>query len=279
MVAKAIHYNSPRKKKPLVAVNVSAIPNELIESELFGHEKGAFTGANARRIGKFEEANNWTIFLDEIGEMDINMQAKLLRVLQEREVTRVGGNTSVKVDVRVIVATHRNLAEEVKKGNFREDLFYRLLGFPIELPPLRERDNDVLLLAKFFLDDFTKENKLGKITFSAEAKEKLKKYPFPGNVRELKAVMDLAAVMSSDGIIQDEDISFRASNAVSDFLTEEMTLKEYINRIIKSFLKRYDNNVLKVADKLDIGKSTIYRMIQEEKEKWLKTPKSGIFFP
>ena len=279
LVAKAIHYNSPRKKKPLVAVNISAIPNELIESELFGHEKGAFTGANARRIGKFEEANNGTIFLDEIREMDINMQAKLLRVLQEREVTRVGGNTSVKVDVRVIEATHRNLSDEVKKGNFREDLFYRLLGFPIELPPLRERDNDVLLLAKFFLDDFAKENKLGKISFSAEAKEKLKRYPFPGNVRELKAVMDLTVVMSSDGIIQDEDISFRASNAVSDFLTEEMTLKEYNNRIIKNFLKRYDNNVLKVADKLDIGKSTIYRMIQEEKEKWFKTPKSGIFFP
>jgi DNA-binding NtrC family response regulator len=267
LVAKAIHYNSPRKKKPLVAVNNSAIPNELIESELFGHKKGAFTGANARRIGKFEEANNGTIFLDEIREMDINMQAKLLRVLQEREVTRVGGNTSVKVDVRVIEATHRNLSDEVKKGNFREDLFYRLLGFPIELPPLRERDNDVLLLAKFFLDDFAKENKLGKISFSAEAKEKLKRYPFPGNVRELKAVMDLTVVMSSDGIIQDEDISFRASNAVIDFLTEEMTLKEYNNRIIKNFLKRYDNNVLKVADKLDIGKSTIYRMIQEEKEK------------
>ena len=267
LVTKGIHYNSPRKKKPLVAVNISAIPNELIESELFGHEKGAYTGANARRIEKFEEANNGTIFLDEIREMDINMQAKLLRVLQEREVTRVGGNTSVKVDVRVIEATHRNLSDEVKKGNFREDLFYRLLGFPIELPPLRERDNDVLLLAKFFLDDFPKENKLGKISFSAEAKEKLKRYPFPGNVRELKAVMDLTVVMSSDGIIQDEDISFRASNAVSDFLTEEMTLKEYNNRIIKSFLKRYDNNVLKVADKLDIGKSTIYRMIQEEKEK------------
>lgn len=266
LVAKAIHYNSPRNKKPLVAVNVSAIPNELIESELFGHEKGAFTGANARRIGKFEEAHKGTIFLDEIGEMDINMQAKLLRVLQEREVTRVGGNTSVKVDVRVIVATHRNLADEVKKGNFREDLFYRLLGFPIELPPLRERDNDVLLLAKFFLDDFAKENKLGKISFSAEAKEKLKRYPFPGNIRELKAVIELAAVMCSEGLIVDEDISFRASNAVSDFLTEEMTLKDYNNRIIKSFLKRYDNNVLKVADKLDIGKSTIYRLLQEQKE-------------
>lgn len=162
--------------------------------------------------------------MDEIGEMDINTQAKLLRVLQERELTRVGGNSTVKLDVRVICATHRNLSEEVKNGNFREDLFYRLLGLPIELPPLRERDNDVLLLAKNFVDAFAKENKLGRVGFTSEAKEKLKRYPFPGNVRELKAVMELATVMCADGQIEPDDITFRASNAVSDFLIEEMTL-------------------------------------------------------
>lgn len=266
LVAKAIHYNSPRKNKPLVAVNVSAIPNELIESELFGHEKGAFTGANARRVGKFEEAQKGTIFLDEIGEMDLNMQAKLLRVLQEKEVTRIGGSKTVKLDVRVIVATHRNLAEQVQKGKFREDLYYRLLGLPIELPPLRDRDNDVLLLAKHFLKQAAKENGLGKLNFSSDAQEKLKRYPYPGNVRELKAVVELAAVMCDGEKVTDEDISFRASSSEADFLVQEMTLKEYNNKIIKHFLKKYDHNVLKVAEKLDIGKSTIYRMLQEEKE-------------
>ena len=166
LVAKAIHYNSARSKKSFVAINVSAIPKELIESELFGHEKGSFTGATARRIGKFEEANKGTLFLDEIGEMDVNMQAKLLRVLQEKEFTRVGGNAMVKTDVRVIVATHKNLAEEVKKGNFREDLYYRLLGLPIELPPLRDRSNDILLLAKHFSDEDRKSTRLNSNHYS-----------------------------------------------------------------------------------------------------------------
>src|SRR5690606_7357385 len=143
-----------RAKKPFVAVNVTAIPKELIESEMFGHEKGAFTGAANRRIGRFEEANKGTLFLDEIGDMDLNMQSKLLRVLQEEELTRVGGNEVVKLDVRVIVATHKNLQELVKQGKFREDLYYRLLGLPINLPPLRDRGNDIVLLARFFVDEF-----------------------------------------------------------------------------------------------------------------------------
>jgi DNA-binding NtrC family response regulator len=158
LVAKAIHFNSKRKGKPFVAVNVTAIPRELIESEMFGHEKGSFTGANNQRIGRFEEANHGTIFLDEIGDMDLNMQAKLLRVLQEEEVVRVGSNKPQKLDVRVIVATHKNLLEEVKKGNFREDLYYRLLGLPIELPPLRMRGNDIYLLARHFVDEFCVKN-------------------------------------------------------------------------------------------------------------------------
>lgn len=263
LVAKAIHYNSDRKNKPFVAVNMTAIPKELIESELFGYEKGAFTGAMNRRIGKFEEAEKGTIFLDEIGEMDISMQSKLLRVLQEKEVTRIGGNSTVKIDVRIIVATHKNLGEEVKKGNFREDLYYRLLGLPINLPPLRERDNDILLLAMHFLDGFCKENKMPKMAVSAKAKEKLLKYPFPGNIRELKAIIELAAVMVSGNEITEDDITFNSISSFSDFLIEETTLKEYTTRIIKHYLNKYDNNILKVADKLDIGKSTIYKMIKD----------------
>ncbi|MFD2515617.1 sigma-54-dependent transcriptional regulator [Pontibacter locisalis] len=264
LVAKAIHYNGIKKDSPYIAVNVAAIPGELIESELFGHEKGAFTGALARRIGKFEEANKGTIFLDEIGELDVSLQAKLLRVLQEKEITRVGGNTVVPVDVRIIVATHKNLAEEVKKGNFREDLYYRLLGLPVNLPPLRERGSDILVLAKHFTDAFSKENGMSRKTFSEKAQEKLLSYSFPGNVRELKAVVELAVVLSDDETIQEQDINFTANNSDKDFLATERTLKEYTKEIIQYYLEKYDYNVLYVADKLDIGKSTIYRMIQNK---------------
>ncbi|HQQ01881.1 MAG TPA: sigma-54 dependent transcriptional regulator [Bacteroidales bacterium] len=264
LVAKAIHYNSPRKNKPFVAVNLTAIPRELIESELFGHEKGAFTDAQTRRIGKFEEANTGTLFLDEIGDMDLNMQSKLLRVLQEEEVTRIGGNNTIKLDVRVIVATHRNLIEEVKKGNFREDLYYRILGLPIWLPPLRERDNDVLILAKYFVDEFTTRNKMPNLKISLLAQEKLKKYPFPGNIRELKAVMELAAIMTNTDTIEPDHIIF---NSIIDFdtlLNEEMTMREYYRQILKYYLKKYNNKVAKVSQILDIGKSSIYNFIKEE---------------
>ncbi|MBN2174422.1 MAG: sigma-54-dependent Fis family transcriptional regulator [Bacteroidales bacterium] len=262
LVAKAIHYNSPRSRHTFVPINVTAIPSELIESEMFGHEKGSFTGANARKIGKFEVANKGTIFLDEIGEMDLNMQAKLLRVIQEKELYRVGGNKPVKFDARVIVATNRNLAKEVQKGNFREDLYYRLLGLPIEIPPLRYRGNDILILAKFFVDDFCRENKMNKLDISAKAQEKLMKYPFPGNVRELKAVMELACVMTNTAVIEDEHVTFNSTNAKSDFLLEEDTLQGYVNKIVKYYLQKYNNNVMVVAKKLDIGKSTIYRMLK-----------------
>jgi DNA-binding NtrC family response regulator len=264
VVAKAIHYNSARSKKPFVAVNVSAIPRDLIESELFGHEKGAFTGAAGRRIGKFEEANQGTLFLDEIGEMELSMQAKLLRVLQERELTRVGGNGSVKFDVRIIAATHRNLEEEVKKGNFREDLFYRLFGLPIELPPLRERGGDILILAKHFLQEAASEQKISKKQFSKEAQEKLMRYNYPGNIRELKALVELALVLSDGEVIEEEDIHISNSISPDQMLSEENTLKEYTRGIIKHFLEKYNHDVLLVAEKLDIGKSTIYRMIQNQ---------------
>ena len=262
VIAKAIHYNSERKKKPFVAVNMAAIPRELIESELFGHEKGSFTGAAARKTGKFEEANKGTIFLDEIAELDLSLQSKILRVLQERELVRVGGSERVPLDVRIIVATHKNLLDEVKKGTFREDLFYRIMGLPIELPPLRDRGNDILLLAKYFLDEFCKANKMGGIGIDPEAKDKLMKYRYPGNVRELKAVIDLSAVMCDGKQIEANDIYFATASSNEIGVGEEKTMKEYTAEIIQHFLKKYDNNVVKVADKLDIGKSTIYKMIQ-----------------
>lgn len=263
LVAKAIHYNSKRKNKPFVAVNIAAIPRDLIESELFGHEKGAFTGAITRRIGKFEEAEGGTIFLDEIGEMDPNLQAKLLRVLQEREITRIGGNQVIKLDVRVLAATHKDLTEEVKEGRFREDLYYRLLGLPIQLPPLRERGNDVILIAKYFLDNFTKENQMPKFKISQEAQQKLLQYPFPGNIRELKSVIELAAVMATEQEIKPQDISFNNSTRIESFLHQEMPMEEYMYRIIRHFLNKYDNNVLEVAKKLNIGKSSLYRYLKE----------------
>lgn len=265
LVAKSIHFNSDRNKNPFVAVNVSAIPQDLIESELFGHEKGAFTGAHTNRIGKFEEANGGTIFLDEIAEFNLNLQSKLLRVLQEREITRIGSNQVIPVDVRVITATHKNLSDEVRKGNFREDLYYRLIGLPIVLPPLRDRDNDVLVIAKHLISTFCKENKIKLKSFSKEAKEKLIRHNYPGNVRELKAVIELAIVMSEDDIINPEDIRFNNVTNTDDILKTEMTLDDYTNKIIQFYLDKYHYNVIQVAKKLEIGKSTIYRLIQEGK--------------
>lgn len=262
LVAKAIHYNSDRKNRPFVAVNITAIPKDLIEAELFGHEKGAFTGAQNRRIGKFEEANKGTIFLDEIGEMDISLQAKLLRVLQEREITRIGSNQVIPIEVRVIVATHQNLQEEVKKGNFREDLYYRLLGLPIELPPLRDREGDILVISKHFIDEYVRENKVSKMILSAAAQKRLLNYAFPGNIRELKAVIELACVMADNDTIEEDNIIFNNARNMTDLLSKEMSLREYNNSIVQNYLDKYDGNVLLVAKKLDIGKSTIYRMIQ-----------------
>ncbi|MCX8490747.1 MAG: sigma-54 dependent transcriptional regulator [Cyclobacteriaceae bacterium] len=263
LVAKAIHYNSKRKNNPFIAVNVAAIPKDLIESELFGHEKGAFTGALQRRIGKFEEAEGGTLFLDEIGEMDISLQAKLLRVLQEKELTRIGSNQIQKLDVRIVVATHRNLQDDVRAKLFREDLYYRLLGLPIHLPPLRERGQDIILIGKHFLDQFTKENQMPKIKISDDAQKKLLGYNFPGNVRELKAIIELAAVLGDGQELKAEDISFNNQIHADNFMQKEMTLQTYIYHIIRSFLKKYDDNVLEVARRLDIGKSSIYRYLKE----------------
>jgi len=260
--AKAIHFNSERKKKPFVAVNMGAIPKELAETELFGHEKGAFTGAVGSKIGKFEEAQGGTLFLDEIGELEPSLQSKLLRVIQEREVVRVGGNKPIKIDLRLITATHKNLAEEVKQGRFREDLFFRIVGLPIDLPPLRDRGNDVIILAKYFMEEFAKTNKTKALQLDESSKTKLKEYAWPGNVRELKAVLDLACVMADGNEIKAEDLTFYEIGGTKAYSSEEKTLKEYEGEIISHFLKKYEENVVLVADKLDIGKSKIYNMIK-----------------
>jgi DNA-binding NtrC family response regulator len=262
IVAKAIHYNSDRKKKKFIAVNMAAIPKDLIESELFGHEKGAFTGATTRKIGKFEEAKGGTIFLDEIAELELSLQSKILRVLQEREIVRIGSNEVVKLDIRLIVATHKNLAEEVEKGNFREDLYFRIMGLPIVLPPLRERGNDTLLLAKHFADSFAKENKLGTIQFAAGAKEKLLQYHFPGNIRELKAVIDLAVVMCEENEIKASDITYTSLKKEEFFTAGKKTLRQHTCDIIEFYLAKNEQDVVATAKELDIGKSTIYKMIQ-----------------
>ena len=266
LVAKAIHYNSKRKDRSFVAFNVAAVPSELIESELFGHEKGAFTGASYRRIGKFEEADGGTLFLDEIAEMDAGFQVKLLRALQEKEIVRVGSNQTIRTDSRIIVATNKNLKEEVKKGSFREDLYYRLLGLSIELPPLRERGNDVLILAKFFLDTFSKENHLPVKKLSPIAQQKLLGYPFPGNIRELKSVVELAITLSDHEEIEPDDLILESDKKAIDFYDRELTLHDYELKIIKAYLSKYNNDIKLVAGKLDIGVSTIYRLMKELKE-------------
>lgn len=266
VVAKAIHYNSDKKNKPFIAVNMAAIPKELIESEFFGHEKGAFTGADTKKIGKFEQANGGTIFLDEIAELDYNLQSKLLRVLQEREVTRIGGKDTIKFNARLIVATHKNLVEEVKKGNFREDLYYRIIGLPIELPPLRDRENDVLLLSKHFINQFVKENKFKAISLDKDARTKLLKYQFPGNIRELKSVIELACVMCEDNVIKVNDLTFNTITSNQYTFSENKTLKEYTTEIILQSLEKNHHDVLKTAKALDIGKSTIYNLIQTLKK-------------
>ncbi|MCX6225869.1 MAG: sigma-54 dependent transcriptional regulator [Bacteroidia bacterium] len=262
LVARTIHYNSIRKDKSFVAVNMGAIPRELLESELFGHEKGAFTGAYTRNIGKFEEANGGTIFFDEIAEMELDLQVKILRAIQEREIVRVGGTSVVKVDVRIITATNKDLQDEVKRGHFREDLYYRLLGLPIILPPLSERDNDIIILGTHFLKEFCKENNLPKKEFSAKARNKLLTYHYPGNVRELKAIVELSVVMSNQMIIDEDDVMFSPTNTGLDLFAQDMSLREYESKIIAHYLEKNNNNVVLVAKKLDIGKSKIYNMIK-----------------
>jgi DNA-binding NtrC family response regulator len=267
LVAKAVHFNSQRQGKPFVAVNVAAIPKELVESEMFGYEAGAFTGANQSRSGKLEVAKGGTLFLDEIAEMDLSMQVKLLRVLQEMELTRLGSNKLIPLDFRLIVASHKNLLKEVHNGNFREDLYYRLLGLTIDIPPLRRRKSDILLIANQFIKKFAKENGLLAKDFSSEAKTYLSKLPFPGNVRELKAIVETGFVMSDTEQIeiQDLQVSVGIEFNVDNLLSEEISLENYTNQIIQSHLMRNRFNVVQTAKELQIGKSTIYRLVKEGK--------------
>jgi DNA-binding NtrC family response regulator len=260
VVANAIHKFGNRANQPFVAVNMAAIPQDLLESELFGHEKGAFTGAMQQRIGSFEQAHRGTLFLDEIGEMPLHLQAKLLRVLQERQVTRLGGYKPVDLDIRLLVATHRDLKTEVKAGRFRQDLYFRLQGLRIEMPPLRERAADVLLLAQQFADSFAKRNQLPLPVFQPDARKKLMRYAWPGNVRELRSTVELAVVLASDAQIEAEHLQLENGDELLHLLDKELTLREYNCQIVKHFLDKYRGNVLEVSRRLDVGKSTLYRM-------------------
>lgn len=262
LVAKAIHFNSQRRKKPFIPVNMAAIPSDLLESELFGHEKGAFTGATSLKKGKFEEANGGTLFLDEIGELEIGLQSKILRALQEREVVRVGGTKPIPFDVRLLTATHRDLKEAVREGEFREDLYFRIVGLPLELPPLRQRGKDVLVLANHFIKEYARTNKASALSLSKEARDALMGYNYPGNVRELKAVIDLACVMCENSEILEADLIFHNIRTSDFFTAKEKTLREYNADIVSFYLDKYNQNVVEVARKLGVGKSTIYNMIK-----------------
>ncbi|MGE0755253.1 MAG: sigma-54-dependent transcriptional regulator [Alphaproteobacteria bacterium] len=215
VIARYIHKKSKRANGTMISVNCAAIPENLLESELFGHEKGAFTGAVARRIGKFEEANGGTILLDEISEMDMGLQAKLLRVLQEREVDRIGGNKPVKVNIRVLATSNRNMAEEVKKGTFREDLYFRLNVITLEMPALRKRPDDILLLARHFIEKYAKANGVTVRNLTPDAEEKLKKYSWPGNVREVENSMHRTVLLAHGDTIEASDIMLQGETGNS----------------------------------------------------------------
>ncbi len=233
VVANLIHSLSPRKDMPLVKVNCSAIPETLLESELFGYEKGAFTGAAQRKIGRFEIADRGTIFLDEIGDMPLILQSKLLRVIQEREIERLGGLYPVKIDVRIIAATNRDLEEEVKKGNFREDLYYRLNVVKIEIPPLRERKTDIPPLLDFFLKRYNERHKKAIKGLAREARDMLIKYDFPGNIRELENIIERAVILSRGDYLTTEDLSISTSRGAQG---RDGTIRDVIGSIEKNMI-------------------------------------------
>jgi len=236
LVANAIHYASPRASKPLIKVNCNAFPETLLESELFGHEKGAFTGALERKIGRFEWASGGTIFLDEIGDFPLSLQIKLLRVLQTREFERLGGRETIKVDCRVIAATHKNLEEAIQNKTFREDLYYRINVFPIFLPPLRERKDDIMLLADHFLEKFSRENQKGITRISTPAIEMLTSYHWPGNVRELENCLERAVLLCNEGVIRSEHLPPSLQMVDSDVKPQAGTFTEIIEQKEKELL-------------------------------------------
>lgn len=267
LVAHAIHYNSPRASKPFIKINCGAIPETLIESELFGYEKGAFTDAQESKIGKFEAANGGTIFLDEIGELTPQVQVKLLRVLQEKEVERVGGLKPIKINVRVVTATHRDLETELEAKRFREDLYYRLNVFPIFLPPLKERKTDTLLLAEHFLDKFSKENSKKITRISSLAIDLLTSYQWPGNVRELENCMERAVLVCRTDTIQATDLPATlqrsdTSSTVSGDLSYDELVSNFERELIIDALKKTKGNKSKAADLLKTTQRVIGYKIQ-----------------
>ena len=267
LIARAIHNSSPRKDKLMIKVNCAALPANLIESELFGHEKGSFTGAIERRIGKFELANNSTLFLDEIGEMPLETQVKLLRVIQERELERVGGKTTIKVDVRIIAATNRDLEDEVKAGRFRSDLYYRLNVFPLHLPPLRNRIEDIEPLANFFLDRFSKNSGRKIKSISANVMKELKSYSWPGNVRELEHLIERSVLLSRENVLNEIQLP-KTKNRISEhsFDSFNKTLQEVERTYIIETLKRCDGKIAGIggaAEILDIPSTTLHSKMQK----------------
>jgi len=276
LVARAIHMASPRREKPFVAVNCAAIPETLIESELLGHERGAFTGATTQKRGQFEQADGGTLFLDEIGDMSLSTQAKVLRVLQEQQFTRVGGNKLIKVDVRVIAASNKNLAQEIEKGNFREDLFYRLNVLPMEVPPLRERREDVPVLVRHFLRLAAEEQGLKLKEIAPAAVEALQQYDWPGNIRELRNLVERLLIMVPgpvietshvEGFLQARPVVSGAAPAAAALAGQAYdSLKEARNAFERDFIARklreHNWNVSRTADDLKIERSHLHRKIK-----------------
>ncbi len=279
LVAQAIHAAGSRKKGPFIALNCAAIPETLHESELFGYEKGSFTGATNRKIGKFEQADGGTLFLDEVGEMSLSLQAKLLRVLQERNFQRLGGSADISVDFRLITASHVNLVDAVKTGKFRDDLYYRLAVFELEIPPLAERGDDISLIAQQFIEQFARKSKKP-LKLSDEAINVLQKYNFPGNVRELQNALHRAAVVTQTGVIMPKDLPTRILDEVSLIknssnsknLPKEVNNQENASAgklesveklAIEDAIKRSNGNLSEAIRQLGIGRATFYRKLKK----------------
>lgn len=270
LIAKSIHHNSPRKDRPLVVVNCAALSETLLESELFGHEKGAFTGADRRREGRFKQADRGTIFLDEIGETSAAMQAKLLRVIQEREIQRVGGDETLSVDVRILAATNQNLEEAVENGRFREDLFYRLNVVTLRIPPLRERTDDIPLLAQHFLEKYAGKNRKNVKGFSPLAMDLLLKYGWPGNVRELENTIERAVILLPDEHITEKELPSNITEHFTDRRDSPTTtasanrpLEEVEREAILATLEDSGGNKSETARRLGINRKTLHKKLKD----------------
>ncbi len=269
LVAHAIHYNSLRSSKPFIKVNCTALPETLLASELFGHEKGAFTGAVDRKLGRFELAHGGTIFLDEIGDFSLNLQVKLLRVIQFKEFERVGGHETIRANVRIIVATNKNLEEEIKNGLFREDLYYRINVFPIYLPPLRERKNDVMLLADHFLERYARENNKAITRISTPAIDMLTNYHWPGNVRELENCIERAVLLCNEDVIRSEHLPPSLQMVKDRKNKEQLSLKEVIENkereLVVDALKKTGGHQRKAASELGVTERILGYKIKKYK--------------